>query len=128
MRKSALIVLALCAAMLVPAGCGKGPVPEGASYSFTFGKLASEEPGTVTELHAAVLKALKTLELPVAFNKKDNLVAVIQTFTSEGESIQITIHYRSVDVSELRFESDDRVDVYKLSGLLEEIRKNMSVI
>lgn len=128
MRRHALVMLALVATLLIPAGCGKGPVPDGASYSYMFGSLSTEEPGTITELHNAVVKALNTLELPISFNKKDNLVAVVQTFTSEGESITITIHYRAEDVSELVFSSEDRVDVYKLSGLLEEIRKNMSII
>lgn len=128
MHRTTLFMLALCAILMIPAGCGKGPIPDGASYSYTFGKLTSEEPGTITEIHSAVLKALKNLELPVAFNKKDNLVAVVQTFTSEGESITITVHYRAEDISELVFTSEDRVDPYKLGGLLDEIRKNMSII
>lgn len=128
MRKVLSYVLAAVLATFMLSACAGDVVPEGADYNMFTGSMSSEEAGTITEIHAATLKALDNLELPVSFNKKDNLVAVLQTFTSEGESVRITIHYRMVDVSEIVFFSEDRIDKYKLSGLLEEIRKNMSLI
>lgn len=103
-------------------------MPEGADYNMFTGSMESEEPGTITEVHAATVKALRSLELPISYDKKDNLVAVVQTFTAEGDSIRITLSYRTVDMTMLEFTSEDGIDKYKLSGLLEEIRKNMSVI
>lgn len=128
MRKTLTYVLAAVLASFLLTACAEGVVPEGADYNMVTGTLVSEEAGTITEIHAATLKALHNLELPVSFNKKDNLVAVLQTFTAEGESVRITISYRTLDVSEVRFFSEDHIDKYKLSGLLEEIRKNMSII
>jgi len=109
-------------------GCGKSVVPEGAEYSFFSDSMIAEELGTITELHDATLKALKSLELPIAYDKKDNLVALVQTFTATGQSIKILIEYRNVDVTQLTLSSPDDVDEYKLTGLLEEIRRNMSII
>ena len=128
MRKALSYVLAAVVAAFLLTACAGDVVPEGADYNLISGAMVSEEAGTITEIHAATLKALDNLELPVSFNKKDNLVAVLQTFTAEGESVRITIHYRTLDVSEIVFFSEDHVDKYKLSGLLEEIRKNMSLI
>ncbi|WP_461210347.1 DUF3568 family protein [Desulfocurvus sp. DL9XJH121] len=128
MRKAIAYLLAAVSMAFMLAACAGDVVPEGADYSFFTGSLVSEESGTITEIHDATLKALESLELPVSYDKKDNLVAVLQTFTSEGESVRITISFRTVDVSEIRFFSEDRIDKYKLSGLLEEIRKNMSFI
>jgi hypothetical protein len=128
MSKRVFLILATALAMLMLAGCGKTVVPEGADYSYFMDLMVSQETGTITELHDATLKALKSLELPVSYDKKDNLVAVVQTFTAEGQSVKILIEYRSLDVTQLTLSSPDDVDQYKLSGLLEEIRRNMSVI
>lgn len=128
MRKVLTFLMAVMMAAFLLAGCSEGVVPEGADYSMFTGTMISEEPGTITEIHGATLKALDVLELPVSYNKKDNLVAVLQTFTAEGESIRITISYILPDVSEISFTSEDRIDKYKLSGLLDEIRKNMSLL
>ena len=105
-----------------------GVTPEGASSNIFTGSMVSEEAVTITEIHAATLKALEALELPVSYDKKDNLVAVLQTFTAEGQTIRISISYRSVDVSELKLFSEDSVDSYKMAGLMDEIRNQMSLI
>lgn len=128
MRKALAYLLLVAAAALMLTACAGDVVPEGADYNMITGSLVSEEAGTITEIHTATLKALEDLELPISYNKKDNLVAVLQTFTAEGQSVRITISFRTVDVSEITFMSEDRIDKYKLSGLLEEIRKNMSLI
>ena len=127
MRTIALVVsMVLCSMLLL--GCGKAVVPEGAEYNMFTSDMSSEEVGTITEVHDATLKALKNLELPISYDKKDNLVALVQTFTSTGESIKILIEYRNVDVTLLTLSSPDDVDEYKMTGLLEEIRRNMSII
>ncbi len=128
MRTIVSVIMASMLAALLLGACAEGVVPEGASYGTFSGFMTSEEPGTITEIHGATLKALESLELPVSYDKKDNLVAVVQTFTSEGQSIRIVISYILPDVSEVSFTSDDRIGKYKLSGLLEEIRKNMSLL
>ncbi|MDY7000924.1 MAG: hypothetical protein SVS15_03980, partial [Thermodesulfobacteriota bacterium] len=56
-------VLAVVVAMFFIAGCG---VAENATYCpFSGSLVASEEPGTITELHKATVKALSDLELRV---------------------------------------------------------------
>jgi len=128
MRKFVSILMASVLAAVLLVGCAGDIVPEGAEYGMFSGTMSSEEPGTITEIHGATLKALENLELPVSYDKKDNLVAVVQTFTAEGQSIRITISYMFGDVSELSFTSDDRIDKYKLAGLLDEIRKSMTLL
>lgn len=127
MRKSFAYALVAVFMLSMLTACA-GAKPEGASRNLITGSMSAEEPGTITEIHTATLKALTALELPVSFDKKDNLVAVLQTFTAEGETIRITISFRTVDVSELRLFSEDKVDSYKLTGLMEEIRSQMSQI
>lgn len=128
MRKLMTLILAASLSVFLLGGCAGDVVPEGASYGIFTGSMTSEEPGTITEIHGATLKALENLELPVSYNKKDNLVAVVQTFTAEGDSIRITISFILPDVSEMTFTSEDGIDKYKLSGLLEEIRNNMNLL
>jgi len=127
MRKILSYALVAVAMAFMLNACS-GVTPEGASLNMITGTMVSEEAGTITEIHAATLKALQALELPVSFDKKDNLVAVLQTFTAEGQTIRITISYRTVDVSELRLFSEDSVDDYKMAGLMDEIRNQMSLI
>lgn len=127
MRKSLAYALVAMFMLGLLSACG-GAKPEGASLNLITGTMVTEEPGTITEIHTATLKALKALELPVSYDKKDNLVAVLQTFTAEGETIRITISYRTLDLSELRLFSEDMVDSYKMTGLMEEIRSQMSQI
>ncbi|WP_028586459.1 DUF3568 family protein [Desulfocurvus vexinensis] len=127
---STLLCAALAAILL--SGCavgGKGGnVAQGATYFVCTGTMFSDEPGTVTAVHAAVLDALVALELPVTYEKKDNLVAVVETTTAEGSPIEINVAYRKADLTRVTFTSTDRVDQYKLSGLLEEIRRNLATI
>jgi len=127
---STLLCAALAAILL--SGCavgGKGGnVAQGATYYVCTGTMFSDEAGTVTAVHAAVLDALVALELPVTYEKKDNLVAVIETTTAEGSPIEINVAFRKADLTRVTFTSSDRVDQYKLSGLLEEIRRNLATI
>ncbi len=126
--RTIVLVVSMALSALVLFGCGKSVVPEGADYSYFTDSMISEELGTITELHDATLKALESLELPISYDKKDNLVALVQTFTSTGQSIKILIEYRNVDVTQVTLSSPDDVDEYKMTGLLEEIRRNMSII
>lgn len=126
--KTIVLVVSMVLSVILFSGCGKSVVPEGAEASYFTGTMTSEELGTITELHDATLKALKALELPIAYDKKDNLVALVQTFTATGQSIKILIEYRNVDVTQVTLSSPDDVDEYKMTGLLEEIRRNMSII
>lgn len=128
MRKVLSYALVAVVMTFMLSACVTGSAPEGATLNPITGSVVSEEAGTITEIHAATIKALESLELPVSYDKKDNLVAVMQTYTAEGDSIRITISYRTVDVSELKLFSEDSVDAYKLSGLLNEIRNQMSLI
>ncbi len=116
--------LAVVVAMFFIAGCG---VAENASYCpFSGSLVASEEPGTITELHKATVKALSDLELRITYDKKDNLVAVVEAMTAQGNAIKVLIDFRSVDVSYLAVDTEN--EKYKAAGVLNEIRKNMSAI
>lgn len=114
-------VVAMVMAVFFIAGCG---VAENATYCPFSGSLtASEEPGTVTELHKATVKALKDLELKITYNKKDKLVAMVEAITAQGNWIKILIEFRSPDVSHLVIKTDH--EKYKAAGVLNQIRKNM---
>ncbi|BBD08397.1 DUF3568 family protein [Desulfovibrio ferrophilus] len=126
MRKVLAYALVAVSMAFMLSACGAKL--EGASSNIITGTVVSEEAGTITEIHAATLKALESLELPISYDKKDNLVAVLQTFTAEGDTIRITISYRTLDVSELRLFSEDKIDSFKMAGLLDEIRNQMSLI
>lgn len=120
------LALMLCLAV---SGCATLGGDDPAEYSPFKGHLVSEEePGTVTELHTATLQTLKNLELPVSFNAKDNLVAVMETFMSDGKAVSILIEFRSADVSKISIGGEERIDEYKLRGIMDEIRRNMEVI
>lgn len=129
MVKKLLWALALVACLAALSGCASLGGSDTAQYSLVKANLVSEEePGTVTELHTATLQALKNLELPVSFNAKDNLVAVMETFMSDGKAVSITIEYRSGDVSRIAIGGEERIDEYRLRGIMDEIRRNMEVI
>jgi hypothetical protein len=129
-----IVTTLLCAALaaILLTGCavgGKGGnVAQGATYFVCTGTMFADEPATVTEVHMAVLGALEALELPVTYDKKDNLVAVVETTTAEGSPIEINVAFRKADLTRVTFTSTDRLDQYKLSGLLEAIRKQLATI
>ena len=128
MVKKLLWTLALVAALAALSGCASFG-GDTADFSLINANLVSdEEPGTVTELHTATLQALKNLELPVSFNAKDNLVAVMETFMSDGKAVSILIEYRSADVSRISIGGEERINEDKLRGIMDEIRRNMEVI
>jgi hypothetical protein len=129
MVKKLLWALALLSCLAVFSGCtmfGNGDIAE---YHKISGSLVSQdEPGTVTELHSATVQALKNLELPISFNAKDNLVAVMETFMSDGKAVSILIEFRSADVSKITIGGEERIEEEKLRGIIDEIRRNMEVI
>ncbi len=128
MVKKFIWALALVGCLAVISGCAFGS-GDTASYSLYNANLVSEnEPGTVTELHTASVQALKNLELPISFNAKDNLVAVMETFMSDGKAVSILIEYRSTDVSRITIGGEERIEEAKLRGIMDEIRRNMEVI
>lgn len=122
------VALLICLAAL--SGCATfGGDDDPAEYGYYSGQLINEEePGTVTELHTATVQALKNLELPISFNAKDNLVAVMETFMSDGKAVSILIEYRSADVCKLSIGGEERIAEEKLRGIIDEIRRNMEVI
>lgn len=129
MTRKLLWALALMFCMAALSGCATLGGDDPAEYSTIAANLVSEEePGTVTELHGATLQALKNLELPISFNAKDNLVAVMETFMSDGKAVSILIEYRSADVSRISIGGEERIDEDKLRGIMDEIRRNMEVI
>lgn len=129
MTRKFLCAVALMFCLAALSGCATIGGDDTAEYSTIQANLVSEqEPGTVTELHTATVQALKNLELPVSFNAKDNLVAVMETFMSDGKAVSITIEYKSADVSRISIGGEERIDEYKLRGIMDEIRRNMEVI
>lgn len=121
--------LALLFSLAALSGCATLGGDDTAEYSLIKANLVSEEePGTVTELHSATVQALKVLELPISFNAKDNLVAVMETFMSDGKAVSILIEYRSADVCRISIGGEERIDEYKLRGIMDEIRRNLEVI
>lgn len=129
MVKKFVWALALVGCLAVFSGCTMFGAGDTAEYGLISSHLVSEnEPGTVTELHTATVQALKNLELPVSFNAKDNLVAVMETFMSDGKAVSILIEYRSADVSRITIGGEERIEEAKLRGIMDEIRRNMEVI
>jgi len=128
MVKKLLWALSLVACLAALPGCATFG-GDTAEFSMIKANLVSnEEPGTVTELHSATVQALKNLELPISFNAKDNLVAVMETFMSDGKAVSILIEYRSADVSRVSIGGEERIEEDKLRGIMDEIRRNMEVI
>ena len=129
MVKKFLWALALVGCLAVFSGCTMFGNNDPAVYhTFGYNLVSEDEPGTVTELHTATVQALKNLELPISFNAKDNLVAVMETFMSDGKAVSILIEYRSADVSKITIGGEERIEEEKLRGIMDEIRRNMEVI
>ncbi len=74
-----------CVPLLVGAAVGAG------GYAWVRGAIVKQFDIPTAKLHAAALRALKDLKLPVRYDKADRITATIRSEFSDGKNISIDI-------------------------------------
>ena len=105
-----------CFWLLVGAAAGAGGI------IWVKGKLQQELNVSLDEAHAASLKALKKLELPVIIDRKDKLTAKIESEFADGARVWIDIDSLSAKSSRIEVRVGTIGDEKRSREVLEEIQ------
>lgn len=118
---SLFTLITSCVPLLIVGGAGVGA---GGAIWYK-GKLEATLHATIHQTRSATLNALKDLNLPVMLEKKDNLVAIIDSEISDGTRIWIKLNSLTESTTKVNIRVGILGDEARSNRILEAIKRNL---
>ena len=106
-----------CFPLLVGAAAGAG------GYAFVRGALVKQFDVSATDLHQAVVKAIKSLDLDIKYDKGDRLSAKVRSEFSDGKDVKVDVVAITEETSQVKIRVGVVGDKLRSEMILSAIEK-----
>ena len=114
---SSVLTTAGCVPLLVGAAAGAG------GYAFVRGALVKQFDVPANELHQAAIKAIKSLDLTVTYDKGDRLSAKVRSEFADGKDVKIDVVAVTEETSQVKIRVGVVGDKLRSEMILSAIEK-----
>ena len=114
-----MLATAGCIPLIVGAAAGAG------GYAYVRGVLVKQFDVSASDLHHAAIQGLKSLDLPIKYDKGDRLSAKVRSEFSDGKDVKIDIVAVTEETSQLKIRVGMVSDKLRSEMILSAIEKHL---